>query len=41
MTSQRNEAMTSAITTGDLANGADAQVAATARLKAIARACPR
>ena len=41
MTSQRNEAMAPAITTDDLANGADAQVAATAWLKAIAHACPR
>ena len=41
MTSQRNEAMASAITTDELANGEGARVAATAWLKAIAQASPR
>jgi len=41
MTSQRNKAMAAGMATGDLVNGADARVAATAGLKAIGRACPR
>jgi holo-[acyl-carrier protein] synthase len=41
MTSQRDEAMAAAVAAGDLVNGADAQIAATAGLKAIGRACPR